>query len=93
MLLNKCQSTRAGKSKQLLNALQRFNTKCLLLAVAGGGEGEGAEKGDWVKHKYFAWRRALWAVTGGEEECGAWGRGTYTVLMLFMASNVPLASD
>lgn len=44
MLLNKCQSTRAGKSKQLLNALQRFNTKCLLLAVAGG-EGEGAEEG------------------------------------------------
>lgn len=31
------------------------------------------KKGDWVKQKYFAWRRALWAVTGGEEECGACG--------------------
>lgn len=75
LLLNKCQSTRAAKSKQLLlNALQRFNTKCLPSRRWGEwAEGAAPES----------------STPGGVH----FGRGTYTVLMLFMASNVPLASD
>lgn len=35
------------------------------------------KKGDWVKQKYFAWRRALWAVTGRRRSVGRVGLGAW----------------
>lgn len=84
----------AGLSqRQLLNALQRFNTKVPAPFKMGSRHGP-------VPHSSAWWalsrRRSADVKRSRSKEVEEWRSRspcTYTVLMLFMASNVPLASD